>query len=224
MYATVDCPSASGDETKQKREIGHEQKTMDVDSAVDACNYDVITHIEEDSMNGQSKPKKIREMVKDKKSHPSESLTVNKEVEYSVPDKIRKKKAASSEQLSVQAPPLSSQYSQIAPDIIKRKSTLGGQEKSPQNTAGRRSRTRSPSEEAPPLPPPFVDDEGCTTSGNPPSLQTDLTAALKDKKLSRNSGEIVCAVYGNMQQLQIYADDPEEISSGQELYMNVGKK
>ena len=225
MYATVDCPSAD-DPTKsrQKKESEEgQEKMVDLDSTVDACNYDVITHVEEDNMKGHSKPKKKREMVKDKKSCPSESLTVNKEVEYSVPNKVRKKNTASSEQLSVQAPPLSSHYSQIAPDNIKRKSTFGGQEKSPQTTVGRRSRTRSPSEEAPPLPPPFVDDEGCTTSGNPPSLQTDLKAALKDKKLSRNSGEIVCAVYGNVQQLQIYADDPEEISSGQELYMNVGK-
>ena len=218
---------------------------VDVDLTTDACNYDVITHVEEAaSGKDHDKSKSNGETTKDKRYCALESSTLNTEVEYSVPNKVKKKDkndkalarsnegpkgeeynrlmhdmASSGQQLSVQHLPPSSQYSQIDPEDTKRKSfsTLGVKEKSP-STSGRRSRTCSPPGEPPPLPPPFVDDEMSAANNSTLGLQpADLTAAL-----TKRSEENLGAMYGNG--LQTVYDDPEGINDTQELYMNVGKK
>ena len=188
---------------------------VEVDLTTDTCNYDIITHVEEAAIAKEnSKLKSNGETVNDKRYCALESSTFNTEVEYSVPNKVKKKDknekataesndmASSGQHLSVQCPPLSSQYSQVDPKDTKCKSfsTLGVQEKSP--STGRRSRTCSPPEEPPPLPPPFVDEASATDSKMLGLQPADLTAALT----------------------QTIYDDLEGVNDTQELYMNVAKK
>ena len=104
------------------------------------------------------------------------------------------------------------------------------------NQRQKRGRTSSPPEEPPPLPPPFVDDNSVEISGANVKLQSDITTALKQKKLSDSSNvnktdnENAGVFYRSDERVTNEVVDAWPLYEGvagpqppQEMYMNVKK-
>ena len=91
-----------------------------------------------------------------------------------------------------------------------------------------RGRTRSPLEEPPPLPPPFVEEETPAINSANKGLQSSITAASKQQKFNDiDLGGLygnTCACVNAVQEELILYDDPATTEPQQEKYMNVGKR
>ena len=203
MYSTVEEIPVTDSRTKKDHTSGKGQN----DLTVDADNYDIITlegigHSAKASGKTSKDMKKSKTVSEDKNAGPTE--TFSPLAEYAVPDKAQKSKKQTSKAnlapaaddkllpvTSTAQPHLSvhpSQtfvYTNISPDNFKRKST--SMLEPDNNQRQKRGRTSSPPEEPPPLPPPFIDDNSVEVSGANVKLQSDITTALKQKKLGGSS-------------------------------------
>ena len=211
MYASIECTSATNNNTNQPTAQGQQMHT----ATGDGVNQDVITHEEQHRVKhpkGDAKVKK-REVKKNevKKKEVKRKRVKKKEdivgeripemIASAVPDKQKEQSEPIFDSevynklihVTSKSQPqhhVSLEYSQIALENIRDRSSklVDG---SKLNQQQKRGRTSSPLDEPPPLPPPFVDDECAEVTGTAKaSLQTDIGGARRQKTFGISGVEL----------------------------------
>ena len=253
MYASVECTSATNNNTKQPSAQGQHMLTTTGDGVL---SEDVSTHKEqrivkhpkgdaEVKVKKKKKPVKKKADIVGKKTHETTVSAVRDEV------KTQKKQSEpifDSEvynklvHVSSKSQPqhrFSANYSQIALDNIEGRSGSVLDDGSKLNQRQRRGRTSSSTNEPPLLPPPFIDDELTEVGGSAKASHQADTAASRRQKTFGIGGVEAKSQHANAG-LMIYQNtqydrgrqslgtdfynDPVGSPPRQDVYVNVVKK